>query len=148
MNEEQKAFLRKGVEYVEAQEQLPVIERNWWQAAWHLSEKDWHEYRVYAARAAEAKQAEVSYDQVEQPELAACGSAHCLFGYLAEVDGQDWRSEYNGEESGDLTNGQHVREYIRDRLGLSDEQAEDLSAPANDAAKIRRLAEEYAGERL
>lgn len=127
-------LLRKGVEWVEEQEALPVMTRQWMQDMWVTSEED----RV-ACLTGET----------------GCGTAYCLAGWvamqkypeLAEIDFA-W------------VNGKYLRssDVAAEELGLpgygvAPEQYETsclhkLFSPHNTAADIRRIAEELAGEKL
>lgn len=128
MNIEQKALLRKGVEWVEEQDALPFEQRSWHQACWWISPE--HHAVMTGLKAKD------------------CGSAYCLFGYLANITGQEWDAATAGMLGARLKSGRTVESYVRDLLDLDDQEAEELSRAGNSAADIREVAERLAGERL
>lgn len=122
-------LLRKAVEWVEEQDKRPFDQREWDQNAWK-----------------------------RRPQ-AGCGTAYCVAGYIAEVvDGKkmvqhdcvdmDEGTTLDQRRRGFDPDLVHVSNYARWRLGLTQAQANSLFAGSNTAADIRRLAEDFAGERL
>lgn len=136
MNEEQKALLRKGVEWVEEQAALPTEDRNWFQGAWRLGDQEWSSV----------------IKDLTGLRLAPkdCGTSYCLFGYMAEVDNIEWVNPASHAMSHFVVSDQSsygitVKKAIQKRLGLTEHQADELSSPGNTAEDIRALAEKYAG---
>ena len=140
MNEEQKALLRKGVEWVEEQDALPIVDRTWHQGSWWMSKRRREGYLREIARKGTC--------HVSEQQVKDCGTAYCLFGYLADITGQEWDEDSAGFLGSRLKSGKSVSTYIARLLDLDAEEAEELSRAHNTAADIREVAEQIAGERL
>ncbi len=116
-------LLRKAVEWVEEQDALPEETRTWYQGAYVVIER----WRV----------ADLAHD-------TGCGTAYCLAGYVAsQVDPNLAESSAYVNDDGDYVSTNLVASEI---LGLPYDH--NLFNGGNDAETIRRLAEEYAGEKL
>lgn len=126
--------LRKAVEWVEFNAELPEIDRDWMQESYIAGPVD---------RACRMLR---SMDLVPRAErvnvlVPHCKTAYCVAGYIGQLGDKRY-------ERADVVNGVHVGEYARQQLGLTQHQANLLFDGSNDAPKIRRLCEEFAGEPL
>lgn len=139
-------LLRKAVEWVEEQDKLPQIDREWNQ----------HDYVSSPAAYAYNMAWFVISDRYEilggrthremTLELAAklephCGTAFCVAGYVAQL----LEPEYITHEH---VAGVHVSDFAQKKLGLNHDQAEDLFEGSNTAQDIRLISERIAGETL
>lgn len=123
MTEVNVPLLRKVVEWVEEQNQMPVSEREWDQGVW----------------------VRVKWTQ-ELGQAHACGTAYCLAGYVGQMVDERFTTEpWVEHEDGSIT---HVKDVAANALGLTPVQAYWLFRAGNCAATIRTVAEEYAGEKL
>lgn len=111
-------LLRKAVEWVEEQDQLPEG-RVWYQGAW--------------------------FTRFEGTPW--CGTAMCIAGKVALDAGWKQRPGTGSRVIRGLEESS-AHEVARDLLGLRDWEAERLFSGGNDAFDIRREAERIAGERL
>jgi hypothetical protein len=133
-------LLRKAVEWVEEQEALPWIDRNWWQGDYYVDPLFWATIMVCTSANGKYRTASA---QRRAAQLVAphCGSAYCVAGKI----GADLDERYATSQ---VVDGVHVAAVAREALGLDDGQAQLLFAGSNKAADIRRLAEEFAGQPL
>jgi hypothetical protein len=132
MTEVNVPLLRKAVEWVETQDQLPDIDREWWQGV----------YVCPPISKAMFLLGEFVHNRKHYAQVAAhCGSAYCVAGYIGQMLDQRYASN-------DHVDGVHVSELAREALGLTEEQAGQLFAGSNTAPTIRLLAETFAGEAL
>lgn len=111
-------LLRKIVEWVEEQDQLPEG-REWYQGGWFTIKRD----------------------------APWCGTAMCVAGKVALDAGWKQRRGTGSRVVRDNEEGS-ANDVARDLLGLNDWQAEQLFSGGNDVIDIRRFAEKFAGERL
>jgi hypothetical protein len=121
-------LLRKAVEWVEAEAEKNIKEREWNQGDWMR--------RRSAANEAEGW----------------CGTACCVAGWVG-LQADNAQPEMRDGEFTDrmvYPSGMvvHVADYARAALGLTEEQADSLFAGSNTAETIRMLAEEFAEEVL
>lgn len=116
--------LRKTVEWVEAQAQLPHTEREWNQQHWisHLDTASREMFKVPSWH---------------------CGTVACFAGHVGMEHGA--KSEFVSLADGSRV---HIRDYASYILGLSEWQARELYKGNNTASDIRRICEEIAGEPL
>jgi hypothetical protein len=114
--------LRKYVEWVEYQERLPVVDREWEQKHYVWTRDDAETIRRL---------------NIEGPLCVerSCGTAYCVAGKV--------QFDETGSE-----NSSTAEDYAMKALGLDFTQAHCMFQAGNDAADIRRFAEEIAGERL
>lgn len=135
-------LMRKALEWVEEQAELPLVKREWYQGAWRTSHRT---------------------------QMWSCGTAYCVAGYICEIDpdtqwaSNDWEDEYfdevlatpeeiadgvanDWEDDGLFT----VRADVRaaSLLGLHPLQADPIWNGRNNAPTIRRLLEQAVGEPL
>lgn len=159
MKEDQIPLLRKAVEWVEMQDGLPAILREWEQDTWvfpkqAVLESDLdglvHEsnYKDEAVLVHPDKRAFVEEYGVTPEEARnlletghVCGTAYCFAGRVAS-----WLDERYLQDS--VVDGVHCGEFVRESLGLTQEEASSLYYCENNAEKIRELAEKIAGTRL
>lgn len=129
-------LLRKGLEWVEEQEALPVERRRWNQGQYVVSWRFFLDTRL-TRRAFDAA--------ATQPETAAlldCGTACCFAGYIAQ------EAEPGFTEKSIEYQNTYARDVAVDHLGITDGQARSLFDGDNSAAAVRRICEEIAGEPL
>lgn len=125
MSEVNIPLLRKAVEWVEQQDALPKEKREWLQEYYVVVE----DLRIF-----------------DLHHKVGCGTAYCVAGYIgAMVDERYQEGQWGG---GDSTANEHVSTVAERALGLSDIQSSLLFNGSNTAARIRALAEEFAGEAL
>lgn len=117
-------LLRKAVEWVEAQDQLPVQTREWRQEDFVAPE---HERVNY-----------YGHD-------VGCGTAYCVAGWVAAQVHPELEHRYFARVNGEVLYSDDV---AMQQLGLDAEQAGVLFSPNNSAADVRKTAEWIAGERL
>ena len=124
MTEVNVPLLRKAVEWVEAQAELEVTERQWMQGAWTVPE----EHRVQ-----------------QMNHAPGCGTAYCVAGYIGQLLNEDYAQYDWATLDGEPM---HVSDFAEKQLGLSGRQAYTLFEAGNSPERIRALAEEYAGGSL
>lgn len=131
--EEAKAYLRKGVEWVEEQAKLPRRRRTWRQESWRTPE----DLRLAWGHA------------------QGCGTAFCLAGYLGQLlEPRFADTEYVRFPDSGTYPDVHVSAFVDHVLGLPRSEGRALIDGTsrhvlwqgeNTAADIRRIAEELAG---
>ena len=146
-------LLRKAVEWVEEQDKLPEIDREWRQASYVLKSQ-YHAQSLVQELYAKPLAVPVSYqefragmERLTQQVAAHCGTAYCVAGYLAQQTDDRFKlasSYYDPKTDTDV----HVADVAQELLGLDEESAQLLFEGGNTAADIRRLAEQFAGEKL
>lgn len=126
-------LLRKGVEWVIAQDQLPLSIREWNQEFWR-----------------------VSGDEINRE----CGTAYCLAGYVCEVSNVTWMTTSDDVMDAHLVNVNGDVVYASDQaqnlLNIDPDVAESLFHFMNSASDIVRIAriiamnegEDWSGEFL
>lgn len=117
-------LLRKAVEWVERQAELPERKRTWYQNYWRMTRSfhpGWFE--------------EQGRD---------CGTVMCVAGYVCDVSGVQW-DDATPDVTGD---GDWVEQRARDLLGIDPVDADDLFNGGNNANDIREIAERIAGQKL
>lgn len=149
MTEVDIPLLRKVVEWVDEQDKIPEIDREWLQRTWHAAS---HDHALHLA----SHLPNVDYDLVRsladvlQPH---CGTAYCAAGYVAHLDGmlKDNDNAFvsqpdhpDADDDGEIS----ISQYAKERLGLTETQAAAMFNGANTAAQVRHYAEKAAGERL
>ena len=127
-------LLRKVVEWVEAEDNKPYMQREWLQA-------DWMRRRT-----------------TEEQAKGWCGTACCVAGWVGMHSDVAQPQLVHNPRTGEMDySGMmeypdgllvHVEDYAQHVLGLNDVQAGALFAGGNGPATIRKLAEEFAGEAL
>ena len=138
MSEVNIPLLRKMVEWVEEQDKLPVLEREWEQGEWVTDDNNLIAYNT------------TSYGQRNMMRIEAnwCGTAYCIAGKIAadhmEADGlhlldNDFLVDESGKEM-------CISDYAADKLGVFYDSR--LFDAANTAEDVRRIAEYIAGEPL
>ena len=132
-------LLRKAVEWVEREAELPWWKRMWYQGTWAALKRDVYSYK------------ERTFKKYEQ-ELDYCGTACCLAGYVVQLN---HTVEFEVDEDGDfvdvLVDGSDklsISDLAREELGLTQVQAAMLFDGGNRASDIRKIAERIAGEPL
>lgn len=130
------SLLRKAVEWVEEQDKLPEIDREWVQGGWVTGPWNMAYNLVYEA---------VPLRRHEFAELANklephCGTAYCVAGYIGQMHDARYAKADN-------VGGVPVAEYAEKLLGIEGLD-HDLFEGTNTAADIRRIAEKLAGEKL
>jgi len=146
-------LLRKAVEWVEEQDKKPEIESEWYQGEWMVSDRQ-YAWRMASEGVAEyrdamyARNEYLSYDEQKKlVELASywlensCGTAYCVAGYVAQMHEPGFQTAHQ-------VRGESIENYARKKLGLSQDQADQLFSGGNDAADVRMIAEFIAGEKL
>lgn len=125
-------LLRKAVEWAEAEAAKPETESAWDQGNWVRTPVE-----RLKQMSSEARQ-----------EYAECGTTYCIAGYVtAGIQGMQFDDGYTED-------GEHIAVVAADLLGIA--PPEDCISPEpghlfhmwNDAAEVRRIAEDIAGERL
>lgn len=126
------ALLRKAVDWVDEQTQLPKADREWYQGNWRAL----NEYLVEGDR---------------------CQTTFCVAGYLAEIGGGEWvqADPSHGHahllfategESGAFDMTEYARPVVTawrraaNLLGIEEGQVDDMFGGNNDADDIRRMA--------
>jgi hypothetical protein len=135
-------MLRKAVEWVEFQAELPAIDREWRQESYLTRARDHAVSLVHAAiyGTKHARNMNGLAQVVEQVE-PHCGTAYCVAGYVAaQVDRRYIEN--------DTVDGVHSSVVAVQALGINHEQARDLFHGSNSARMVRQVAERIAGERL
>lgn len=80
---------------------------------------------------------------------SSCGTAYCVAGYVAQLDGARFDWDAGGKLFHPETGARmSVSEYAREKLGLSPREAGELFCGTNSAVTIRRFAERFAREKL
>jgi hypothetical protein len=137
-------LLRKAVEWVEWQDTMPEIDREWDQAEFRNATNE-HAYRLaYFAllaagvRSTNRRAQTIGLSQYLEPY---CGTSFCVAGYIGQLLNREYATQ-------DKVNGVFVAEYATKQLGLTLDQAEELFDGCNTAADIRRICERIAGEKL
>lgn len=122
-------LLRKMVEWVEEQDRLEE-NREWYQSEWIVTPSEYPEL----------------YDEAEN----WCGTACCVAGKVALMDGWKAADFYSGSATTVTKDGEYreVREVAAELLGIPDYGGHPLFDGNNTATDIRRIAEEIAGEPL
>jgi len=131
-------LLRKAVEWVEEQDALPEIDREWWQGGYVTPPNYMADHLVRMVWNSDGTR--VNNEQLNQIR-AHCGTAYCVAGWV----GMHADSRYT---TTDVVDGIHVRYVAITELGLTDEQAGALFDGSNSATQVRRIAEKIAGEKL
>lgn len=126
-------YLRKAVEWVEYQAELPEIDREWFQNSYLLEP-------INHAEALLGCEVSVPFWSVQQI-AEHCGTAYCVAGYL----GQLLDDRYTNST---MAHGVHVSDFVSKQLGLSTDDACRLFNGDNDAQTIRQVAESIAGQPL
>ena len=127
MSEVNIPLLRKAVEWVEAEAVKPPDQSEWYQAAWRISDG----YEI----------------EVDDQLVSHCGTAYCVAGYVGQLVNPEFqKSDWLHNEKGLVV--EHVSTVAKEALGLTPFQADRLFDSANSAKRVRRIAEEIAGERL
>lgn len=124
MTEVNVPLLRKAVEWVEAQAELEISERQWMQGVWVTPE----EHRIQ-----------------HMEHTPGCGTAYCVAGYIGQLLNEDYAHYDWATIDGEPT---HVSDFAEKQLGLDGFQASVLFSATNSPERIRALAEEYAGGSL
>lgn len=135
-------LLRKGLEWVEWQDTLPMIDSEWNQGDFYINP----EVKAFTLVAGERYRGDHRLTMLEIEALSArvaphCGSAYCFAGYIGQLEDVRYARS-------DVVNEVHVGEFAQERLGITDEQAEYLFSADNTASDIRAICEEIAGETL
>lgn len=142
-------LLRKAVEWVETQDALPEIDREWEQEV-YLSPPEHRAFKMIRLSGLTALDPYTIRPLVDR--LAPhCGTGYCVAGHIAAtID-----SRYLTTEAVDYPHGfeylgraVHSSVVAKEAMGLTGAQAGELFAGGNTARDIRRVAENVAGERL
>jgi hypothetical protein len=112
--------LRKANEWVQAEALLPLAEREWEQSSWMITAPERKLYAVYVTKA-------------EREAWLKCGTAYCVAGYVASLDGPVSRTPEGVVIAHD---GTQVSEYAQQVLGLTGYEAEELFEGDNSASFI------------
>ena len=135
-------LLRKGLEWVEWQDTLPLIDCEWNQGDFVISP----EVKAFTLIAGERYRGDHRLTTAECEVLTSrvaphCGTAYCFAGYVGQLeDGRYART--------DEVDGIHVGQFAQEQLGLTEDQAEALFSADNTAEDIRAICEDIAGEPL
>lgn len=121
MTEVNVPLLRKAVEWVEAQAEVDISERQWMQGVWATPEEQRVEYLNH------------------EP---GCGTAYCVAGYIGQLLNEDYANHDWAIVDGE---SMHVSDFAEKQLGLTEFQGSCLFSATNSPERIRALAEEYAG---
>ena len=130
-------LLRKMVEWVEAESELPLRKRDWYQGAWT---RKW-------------KKLPRTFEMVDE----YCGTNYCVAGKIAHDAGWVVTDPYEMDEEAPFyihlraeKDGEVrlIREIAASELGVPYRDADGLFAGWHSASDLRRVAEEMAGERL
>lgn len=126
-------LLRKALEWVEYQASLPLIDREWRQEGFITLPEN---------IAAMMLKFTPVYEGTKLEQVANhCGTAYCVAGYVGQLLEPAYAlDEFHG--------GQHVGEFAKQELGLTNGQADALFDGCNSAQTIRALCEQFAGEAL
>ena len=135
MTEVNIPLLRKEVEWVEEQDQLPLIDRRWDQRTYFTSAFN-HAHRLMVELInGKSMGSNTDFARLVENVSGHCGTAYCLAGHVAIMHEPD-----NHDES--------EAAIARRLLGLDFVQAEQLFSGGNTAKEIRFLAEYFAGQKL
>jgi hypothetical protein len=142
MSEPNIPLLRKYVEWVEEQAQLPELHREWHQGWWIVDVEERNRYR-------EATNS--SRGQFRDPNV--CGTAYCVAGKVVTDAGYKpvYSFTFGTGNIGEVADGEEtygISELASELLGVTYEDGNRLFASHNTAQDIRKVAEEIAGERL
>ncbi len=129
-------LLRKAVEWVEEQDKLPEIDREWLQASYQVDPIAHSHFLVTDIPTPSWERA-----AVQEQLIPHCGTAYCVAGYVGQLVDERYK---HVQQIGDV----HVSAVAIKALGLTDVQAKMLFHGTNDAERIRELAELFAGEKL
>jgi hypothetical protein len=135
-------LLRKGLEWVEWQDTLPMIDSEWNQGDFVLPP----EIKAFTLIAG---QRYINDHRMSTGELQAltekvaphCGSAYCFAGYIGQLEDARYART-------DEVDGIHVGQFAQEQLGITEYQAEALFSADNTAKDIREICESIAGEPL
>lgn len=130
-------LLRKAVEWVEFQDALPEIDREWFQGSYVSSGHD-RAYDMISDLSDEG--VEVGPNQIRMIKNH-CGTTHCVAGYIAALKDPRYANKA-------AVGNRHASDVAQEELGLDDHQAARLWAGGNTAEQIRELCEKFAGEKL
>lgn len=137
-------LLRKAVEWVEVQAELPEIDREWAQESYLTPASNRAVALVYGAlRTTDHWDllSSAGLRRIAAQVAPHCGTAYCVAGWVAvQVDPR--------YITRDTVGGIHCSGVAQKALGLNDDQARMLFHGLNSADSIRRIAENIAGERL
>jgi hypothetical protein len=135
-------MLRKAVEWVEEQDKLPEIDREWDQSDFRRSPEAYALYLMFQVRNALGVRVGHGHlkkaAQVLEPH---CGTVFCVAGYVGQLTDERYRFH-------EVVNDIHVAQFAQQVLGLTEDQANEMFDGCNTAADIRRIAERVAGEQL
>lgn len=121
MTEVNIPLLRKAVEWAEAEAAKPV--------------GDWFQPLTVVPRE--------EREQLGLGVAEGCGTAYCIAGYIAAITtGLD-----NPYDSPDLK-GRSICDFASEQIGIERDAASALWSMSNTIADVRRVAEQFAGERL
>jgi hypothetical protein len=125
-------LLRKAVEWVEEQEQLLPIDREW----------DQEHYQMTSIHHAMVLLGGIPTQLRYLYQVAAhCGSTYCVAGYIGQMLDARYRDTT-------VVEGVHVAEFAMEQLRLTPIQGRSLFAANNSAADVRQIAENIAGQPL
>jgi hypothetical protein len=135
-------LLRKGLEWVEWQDTLPLIDSEWNQGDFVIDP----EVKAFIMIAGERFRSENRMTSGEMDALVTrvaphCGTAYCFAGYVGQLEDGRYATR-------DEVDGIHVGLFAQEQLGITDDQAEALFSADNTAHDIRSICEDIAGEPL
>ena len=142
MTEVNVPLLRKGLEWVEWQDTLPIIDSEWNQGDYLISPT----VKAFTMVAGERYLGNHRLTMLEIEALTTrvaphCGSAYCFAGYVGQLEDARYAKT-------DEVDGVHVGQFAQEQLGITEDQAEALFSADNTAADIRAICESIVGEPL
>ena len=138
MTEVNIPLLRKGLEWVEEQDALPEIDREWNQRDWITSPLFRSLALVYQRGRFSSPEA---HKRAARQVAPHCGTAYCFAGYIAQLENERYANQIE-------VDGVDVGDFAQEVLGLTQDQANELFEGDNTAEMIREICERFAGQRL